>query len=406
MALQAEGRRRTPAGAGRSRRDVALGAVVVLLLCVVSLLTRNAGELLPLAVSVEVVLALACFGRALTGHGRRRASLALGAGLLAWALGGIVWALESPPSTPSAADFFSLAFYPLAGVALLLLVGPELRQRKAGIWLDAAVATLGTAAICSAFASDTLGRLGGSSASVAVSLAYPIGDVALLALALGVAVMAPRHAGRTILFALGSALMALGGIVSLHQLSPVAHQAGAPLDLLWPAAMIAMTGSLWLRSRHGQRSPRFEKAPGVAIMALVLVACPVILVMSNFEQVNAVTLGLAGATVMVAAARMAISLREQRALNDSRRHQAITDELTGLGNRRGLLDELDQALAALPEGVSQAGGLALLLIDLDHFKEINDSFGHQTGERAVASDRTAHPTSRPPKRPGGTHGRR
>ena len=138
--------------------------------------------------------------------------MALGAGLLAWALGGIVWGLESPPSIPSAADFFSLAFYPLATVALLLLVGPELRQRKASVWLDAAVAALGTAAICSAFASGTVGRLVGTPASVAVSLAYPIADVALLALALGVAVMAPRHAGRTMLFTLGSALMALGGV--------------------------------------------------------------------------------------------------------------------------------------------------------------------------------------------------
>ena len=172
------------------------------------------------------------------------------------------------------ADFFSLAFYPLAGVALLLLVGPELRHRRASAWLNAAVATLGTAALCSAFASDTVGRLGGSAGSVVVSLAYPIGDVALLALALGVAVMVQRHAGRTMLFALGCALMALGGILSLHQLSPNAHQAGAPLDLLWPAAMIAMTGSLWLRSPRGQRSPHVEKAPGMAVIALVLVACP------------------------------------------------------------------------------------------------------------------------------------
>ena len=196
--------------------------------------------------------------------------------------------------------------------------------------------------------------VGGSPASVAVSLAYPVGDVALLALALGVAVMAPRHAARTMLFALGSALMALGGIVSLHQLSPERASGRS-------SARPPLAGSHDRHDRlavaspaHGQRSPRVEKAPRVAILALVLVACPVILV---HEQLRAGQRNHPRARrrhVMVAAARMAISLREQRALNDSRQHQAITDELTGLGNRRGLLDELEQALAALPEGVSQA----------------------------------------------------
>jgi diguanylate cyclase (GGDEF)-like protein len=356
---------------------------VILALSAIALVTRHAGHMWPLTVALEVALGLACFARARSGKPGRQASLALGAGLLAWALGELVWALESGPSTASVADVFSLFFYPLTGVALILLVRSDLEQLKVSIWLDGAIASVGTAAVCFAFALGTVLRaVGGTPASVAVHLAYPVGDVVLLALALGVVAMVPRRPAGTLLFAGGCALMAIGGIVSLHQSSPGAHQTGTALDLLWPAAMIAMTGSVWLRSRptSPSLSPLAEKAPRRAILTVVLVACPVILVLGNVQRVNAIALGLAGATLVVAAARMAVSLREQRAVNESREHQAVTDELTGLGNRRRLLDELEGALAALPQGGAASGALALLLIDLDHFKEINDSFGHQTGD--------------------------
>ena len=58
-------------------------------------------------------------------------------------------------------------------------------------------------------------------------------------------------------------------------------------------------------------------------------------------------------------------------------HQALHDPLTGLVNRLALMDRLAQALVAMERHRSR---LAVLSIDLDNFKEINDSFGHDAGD--------------------------
>ncbi|HEX6677179.1 MAG TPA: diguanylate cyclase, partial [Actinomycetes bacterium] len=61
-----------------------------------------------------------------------------------------------------------------------------------------------------------------------------------------------------------------------------------------------------------------------------------------------------------------------------RRIQALYDRLTGLGNRRWFLEELAGAIDARP-----GGGLAVLLLDLDRFKEINDTLGYEAGDRLL-----------------------
>src|ERR1017187_7244494 len=58
--------------------------------------------------------------------------------------------------------------------------------------------------------------------------------------------------------------------------------------------------------------------------------------------------------------------------------QVLRDPVTGLANRVALMDRLSQALATLER---QPGRLALLFVDLDHFKTINDSFGHDAGDQ-------------------------
>jgi diguanylate cyclase (GGDEF)-like protein len=62
------------------------------------------------------------------------------------------------------------------------------------------------------------------------------------------------------------------------------------------------------------------------------------------------------------------------------RHQALYDGLTGVANRLALMDRLSQALAALDRNHGRVG---LFFVDLDNFKAINDSFGHDAGDRVL-----------------------
>jgi len=71
---------------------------------------------------------------------------------------------------------------------------------------------------------------------------------------------------------------------------------------------------------------------------------------------------------------------------------ALRDPLTGAGNRRGLQAELEIAMAA---SIRSGQPLGLLVFDLDHFKQVNDSFGHEAGDDVLLQiSRLVHATTR------------
>ena len=75
-------------------------------------------------------------------------------------------------------------------------------------------------------------------------------------------------------------------------------------------------------------------------------------------------------------------ITERRASGAALAHQAIHDPLTGLPNRTLFVDRLERELAARP---STTSGVAVLFLDLDHFKVVNDSLGHSAGDRLLVA---------------------
>jgi two-component system, cell cycle response regulator len=123
---------------------------------------------------------------------------------------------------------------------------------------------------------------------------------------------------------------------------------------------------------HGRRLLVFPLAFTVAALGLLAVQVA--------DPVHPAAYVLALLTVAGAVVRMGLTFSENVKLVDRSRHEALTDPLTGLGNRRRLLLALEDAL----QSASARAPLALLLFDLNGFKRYNDTFGHPVGDALLA----------------------
>jgi diguanylate cyclase (GGDEF)-like protein len=325
----------------------------------------------------------AVLARAISIKAQRPAWLMMGAGVLCWSLGELYFTLfvEGPGAASgslSPADAFYLAFYLCVYAALMLLLGAHLRELRISIWLDGLIgglgaATLGAAVVLPPLVIHAQGNIG----SMVVALAYPIADLLLLVFTIGALGITGWRPGRVWLLIAGSLLLsAIADSTYLYQTATHSYQADTWVEGLWPAAAILLAIAAWTPWPRPTRR-RLEDWRLVSVPAASLLAALGVFVYGNLHhQLTLGALILATATVLAVSARLMFAVRENLAMLVGSRRLALTDPLTGLGNRRQLMEDLE--LACRLSGASESW--KLVLYDLNGFKRYNDTYGHPAGD--------------------------
>jgi diguanylate cyclase (GGDEF)-like protein len=192
----------------------------------------------------------------------------------------------------------------------------------------------------------------------------------------GTAVMAAIGAGTESMLAVG--VVAGGLALSRWQPSPdmllvsVGTIALAAGEVVAPAAAPLLAAAAWRIEPRVGPGPEFRWTVLGAIIVFATAALT-LLALGQFTMLSNTAGALAIVTVLAGMARAGLTVTDRLRETNER---ALTDDLTGLGNRRHLVQRLQAA-------IDRGSDLALLLIDLDGFKELNDTLGHHAGDEVL-----------------------
>lgn len=300
--------------------------------------------------------------------------------VLSLALAVIVWAIGSAMSTAESfyqiglwsgySDIAYALFYPFALFGLIRAISNKVRVQTTEL-LDVAIIGLGaTSVLASLLLQPAMVKFEGSALDVFLAILYPIGDLVLLAIAL-ILTGLRRISLRTLLILLGFAIFAATDLYFLWKSATTGYEFAAITDDGWIIGLILIAESFW--HQGGEKIHSGKAISIISLISLVISGTLLIFAAVRPESLPRFVLIPAFGTIALSFIRMAIALRDAREIHDER-ELARTDELTGLSNRRRFISALENL------GFTTA---TLLLLDLDGFKKVNDTLGHEAGDELL-----------------------
>jgi diguanylate cyclase (GGDEF)-like protein len=355
---------------------------------------------------VDAMATAMCLWRAVAVRRERLAWSLIGINLVLITVGDFGFAqIDHSTGAPNWTDATYMLSYVFAAAGMVLLLRDRQVRESSYALIDGLIGGLAFSALAAAliYGPVIANHGSGDSLAVGVAVAYPILDLATLCLVVVAIGSAGWRVDRTwALLGAGFGINAIADGVYTYSGINGNWSAGGWVAFLWPLAVTLMAGAAWQ-----PRAVRAQLSNGITTIAVPTMASVVALGVliggaGGAFPIGPTVLVLSAATLLAAGVRSVLTFRENIALLDASRAEAMTDNLTGLGNRRALMEELDNRLH---DPHHEPYPSTLVFFDLDGFKGYNDAFGHSAGDALLSRlakrlRRAADPTGHA-FRPGG-----